>query len=128
MKEISLKPAYLNAWPIPGKIALWKEELRFWKTEGRAFTRLASFSKLVCKKSEKAALERASAELQRFEQEVLPELEANLGALELTLQGRIQDIPGRNVEEMMESSRRRYQKVKAELLPFFSKFLTAGIL
>lgn len=128
MKEISLKPAFLNTWPMPGKIANWKEELRFWKTEVRTFLRLAAFSKIACKKSELAVLEKAGAALKRFEQEVLPELEANLGVLELALEGQIQEIPGRNVEEMMESNRRKYQKLKAELLPFLSRFLTLGVM
>ncbi len=127
MKEISLKPNIHENPVMIEKITGWKEETRFWETEGNAFLRLVQVFKMNCKPREKEILEDSEFRLIQFQLHTMKEIGDSIRTLELALAGKFTSGLFRKTESRIEAGRRVYRELKSRILPFFPKLFTVQI-
>jgi len=130
MREMHLTP---NLWVVSAKkiflpkIAIWKEEIQYWKLEMAQLQRLTVFGAIRCTKREKELLLTIEQELTTFIQEQIPLLERAIHPLERILEGKALGCKFRQVEEQIERMRKTYYDLKMQLLPFLAKFISVQI-
>ncbi|GEM_PF-2107468 len=130
MKEMHLTP---NLWVVSAKkvflpkLAVWKDEIQFWKQEMIHLQRLILFGNTRIKPQDKETLAAIDYQLTYFMQAQIPLLEQAIPPLERVLEGKALGCKFRQVEEQMEGLRKTYYSLKMQLLPFLAKFVSAQI-
>jgi hypothetical protein len=130
MKEMHLTP---DLWVVSAKaiflpkIAIWNEEIHFWKVESTQLKRLIILGAIRSKQEDKNQLMLLEKQLTEFLQVQLPPLEQEIQPLERILEGKALGCKFRKVEARIEQLRKTYYDLKMQLLPFLAKFISVQI-